>query len=96
MSRQPQFEICTRPRPLLDQRLEWAAERGWMLRLRPQDCTAIARESAHWLRRGLSRHALNRIRRAVSSNASGVRHEVRLTLDEIRAIQIEEDAVVHS
>ena len=74
-------------RPLLDERLGWAAERGWSLRLRPQDCAALARESAHWLRRGLSNHALNRIKRAVRSNAAGIRREVRLTVDEVRAIQ---------
>ena len=73
-------------RPPLDQRIEWAAERGWSLRLRPQDCAALARESAHWLRRGLSNHALKRIRRAVSSNAAGIRREVRLTADEVRAL----------
>ena len=76
-------------RPPLDQRLAWAAERGWSLRLRPQDCAALARESAHWLRRGLSNHALNRVKRAVSSNAAGVRREVRLTVDEVRALQLE-------
>lgn len=77
------------PRPLLDQRLAWAQERGWTLRLRPQDCAAIARESAHWQRRGLTHHAAGRIRRAASSNAAGVRREVRLTLDEVRALQLE-------
>ena len=84
--------MSTRPdaRPLLDERIEWAADRGWALRLRPQDCAALARESAHWLRRGLSNHALDRIRRAVSSNAAGIRCEARLTVDEVRAIQIEE------
>ena len=91
-----EFEIPTHPRPLLDQRIEWAAGRGWSLRLRPQDCTALARESSHWLRRGLSKHAMDRIRRAVSSNAAGIRREARLTVDDVRAISIEEDSVVHS
>ena len=81
---------ATDTRPLLDQRLEWAAGRGWALRLRPQDCAALARESSHWLRRGLSKHALDRIRHAVSSNAAGIRREARLTVDEVRAISIEE------
>ena len=91
-----EFEIPTRPRPLLDQRIEWAARRGWSLRLRPQDCAALARESSHWLRRGLSKHAMDRIRCAVSSNAAGIRRGARLTVDEVRAISIEEDGVVHS
>ena len=89
----PQFEICPRRRPLLDQRIEWAAERGWTLRLRPQDCAAIARAEAHWLRRGLSRHALNRIRRAVESTGPlGRGCGARLSLDEVRAIQALEEA----
>lgn len=97
-----EFDICAPPRTLLDQRLAWAAERGWSLRLRPQDCAALARESAHYLRRGLSRHALTRIVRAVTYpvglTAGELEHWTRsgalLTADEVRAIQLKETHVV--
>ena len=73
--------------PPMGELLAMAQRNGWGAELRPQDCAAIARESAHWLRRGLSHRALGRIQRA-AENSRGA----RLSPDESRALQIEEAA----